>query len=363
MKTARFPSLLSLALGAFVAGSLLGSSASAQAIQGEFLVAGSPDPTSDVGGGLFLVDAANGSTTALTGVTGDLRRATTLVPHPTVPTRWFVGINGEVKGSPGAAALYQVDMAGGQVIRAVQLNTDSMLADVEIMTLQLVDDQLYFGTRTRVGSLSINGGTTKTLFTFSANFNYPEFVSDGRYLYGNIYESGGLWNTGGGSINRIDLQNPTSAEFVLSVDQFPTNIRGVFLDSQGRLITLDKGNFGSPTLRMWDINTKKQIGKSLILPFMSLRTTLNAAIDTSDDTIVVSGQGLTFSDSRFALCTVQNFQVTQSMYSPVAHPLNSVGIRRAAGLIRRGNECATTLSRPPGPAPSARPTPAMRTTP
>jgi hypothetical protein len=178
MKTARFPSLLSLALGAFVAGSLLGSSASAQAIQGEFLVAGSPDPTSDVGGGLFLVDAANGSTTALTGVTGDLRRATTLVPHPTVPTRWFVGINGEVKGSPGAAALYQVDMAGGQVIRAVQLNTDSMLADVEIMTLQLVDDQLYFGTRTRVGSLSINGGTTKTLFTFSANFNYPEFVSD-----------------------------------------------------------------------------------------------------------------------------------------------------------------------------------------
>lgn len=317
----------------------------AQSGQGDWLVAGSPDATNDAGGGLFLVDPVQGTSTALTGVTGDLRRATSVLPDPFDPTIWYVGTSGEVKGVPGPANLFEVRAAGGQLLTSRKLNTDTMTADVEIVALQLVGDELLFGSRDRVGRVALKGGATQTVLQFTGTNNHVRFATDGRYLYGNLFDNSG-WRAGGGIIRRIDLQNPKTAEMWIQVDQFPTNVRDVWIDSQGRLGTLDKGNFGSPTLRMWDLESKKQLG-SVILPFASLGAPMRAAIDPADDSIVVSGEGITFSDPRYAICTVKNFSITKSLYAPATHPLNGVGVRRSPGLVRRGFVCPTTLSPEP----------------
>ena len=320
---------------------LLASLAGAQSAMGDWIVAGSPDATSGTGGGLFVVDAAKGTATAMQNVTGDLKQATAIIPDPLVPNVWYVGTSGELKGVPGPANIYKVQMAAGRVLNSTKLNKDTMTSDVEIYSMYLRGDELVFGTRKRLATLSTQGGNSQTLMQFTGNYDQVHFAFDGRWIYGAFYDNGG-WRTGGGTVRRIDSQNPTKAEMWINVDQFPTNVRDLFLDSQGRLVTFDKGNFGSPTMRVWDVHTKKQIGSNLIMPFMSLTSPMRAAIDLADDTIVVTGQGVSFTDPRYAICTVQNGKIVQSMFSPVAHALNGVGVRRSAGLMRRGYECDST---------------------
>lgn len=327
-----------------LAAAVFANLAAAQVSQTDFLVVGSPDPTSDVGGGIFLVDAAKGTSTPLANVTGDLRRASCILADPTSSSAWFVGTNGVVKGVAGPPNIYRITTLAGRVVGSKKLNTQTLTSDRTIQVLQLAGDKLVFGSDLRVATLPIAGGPATTLFSFfrSTN-NFPAIACDGRYLYTNIYNNNG-YRAGGGNVWRIDLQDISQHVSVLSVDQFPTNIRGLTIDSRGRLLVVDKGNFAAPKLRQFDLRTGKKL-QDVSLPFQSLAGASFGEMDPNTETVVVVGQGKTFSDPSHAMVTVKNWTVG-SFYGSVAHPLSGVASRRTPGLVRRGFVCKSTLTPP-----------------
>ncbi len=326
----------------------------AQSAQTDFLVVGSPNATTGLGGGIFLVDATKHTSTPLKSLPATLRGATSIVADPSNTSAWFVGTNGKIKNVAGPANLYRILVAGGRVLRTTKLNSQPLTADIVIRALQLVGDRLVFGSETRVATIPAAGGKTTTLLTFfrSTN-NFPAIASDGRYLYTNISNNNG-WRTGGGSVWRFDLQDITKHVRLFSVDQFPTNIRGLAVDSNHRLLVVDKGNFAAPKLRQFDLTTHAKL-HDVILPFQSLSGATFGAIDPNTETVVVLGLGKTFRDRQYHAVTVQAWKKPTTFYGSVSHPLTGAAARRTPGLVRRGFECASTLR--PAPVNTATSTP------
>lgn len=322
----------------------LTATATSQALQTDYLVAGPPNAKTDVGGGIFAVDAAKGTSTLLQNLPADLRRASCVISDPRNALGWFAGTSGPVKGLPGPVHIYYFTAVAGRVVNTRKLNTENLTTDTIIRTLVLAGDDLVFGSDLRVGTIPVAGGKTTTLFAYRrTSNNFGAMASDGRYLYTNIYDNSG-YSAGGGTIWRHDLQDLTKRVSLFQVDQFPTNIRGLAVDADGKLLVVDKGNFASPKLRQFDLRTNAKL-QDIALPWMSLSGgMMSVAADPIADTVVVTGQGVTgFSDSKHYALTLTKWSAGTA-FGGVDHDLSSVASRRTPGLVRRGFECDSKSS-------------------
>lgn len=324
--------------------SAVGAPLHAQQLQGDFLVAGPPDATSDAGGGIFVVNLAANSRTLLQNLPADLRRISYLIQDPTNPLAWYAGTRGPVRGNAGPVYVYRFTTSTGRVLSARKLNTQNLTTDTEIKSLAIAGDKLIFASETRVESMPLTGGAATTLFAFARpTNNFPAMVSDGRYLYANIFNTGNGYRTGAGSIWRHDLQDLTKRVSLIRVDQFPTVVLGLALDASGKIYSVDKGNFAAPKYRAFDLLTKQRT-RDVTLPWMALRGFMSIAVDPATDIAVINGQGaMSFSDRNFYSVIVRGTTVGRP-FGGVAHTLTGVASRRTPGLVRRGFECASAAA-------------------
>lgn len=320
---------------------LVCATASTQQRQTDFLVAGPPNATSDVGGGIFLVDLATSKRTLLANLPADLRRTSYLIQDPATPLGWFAGTRGPIKGVAGPVHIYSLTASAGRVLASRKLNTQNLSVDTEIKVMALAGDKIVFGSETRVATIPVAGGVATTLFSFSrTSGNFPAMACDGRYLYSNIFNTGTGYRTGGGSVWRHDLQDLTKRVSLFSVDQFPTNILGLQLDGSGKLYSVDKGNFAAPKYRVHDLITGQRT-RDVTLPWTSLRSPMSIGVDPATDTAVINGQGVNgFSDQNY-YSVIVNGTTVGTPFGAVDHAMSASASRRTPGLERRGFECAS----------------------
>jgi len=313
----------------------LASGLSAQSKDGQFIVAGFPK--SSVGGGLFVADAQNGTMTALTGVTGDLKWASAVEADPKLVAVLYVGTNGGDQSPATTANVYRVLATNGKLLQSKKLNSSALTGETRIYDVAVAGDTLYFLSNTRFASMPIGGGKTTTIFTHKVR--NPRMACDGRYAYFN-FDSGGL---GFDSCHRMDLQDTKAWKTLFSPQfPFPTVVWSLSLSADGGVVVLDKGNFSGP-----DVNFIERIGgkadaKRKFGMFPPHFRAWKSCEDPGSRDVLVIGSGKT----EDQLSSWRAGKLLKGPFGTKTGNLAGLTVRRAPWLHRFGHICKPSKTEP-----------------
>lgn len=316
----------------------------AQVAAGDIVAATYPD-SKGAGGGLYLVDTAKGSFTALSGVSGDLTRARSIAVDPFSAPVFFVGTTSEVAPTLGDPNIYQLILAPGKVVKATKLNTSSLKNDVAILSLRVVGDEIWFLTKTRLAKMPKAGGKETTIFTLTAK--YPVFDTDGRWIYTNVDSTGKYASA---TIYKVDPQDLKSwKSFYTAGAPFPTFVTSLTVDGMGNVNVIDRGNFSGHTLNVVDPHSGKalsvtplnigQFGMSYTM--QDFKTQDYVIFGTPPLGSTVKGNGVT---------VYKNGKVSKTFFGgnpAVGGQLAGLAIQRSPHLHNVGHACKSSFAAEP----------------
>lgn len=309
----------------------LGSTLSAQAKAGEFVAAAYPNKT--VGGGLFVIDAVKGTMTALTGVSGDLKWSYSIDQDPYNPTMLIVGTTGADQTKPVTPNIYQVIAGAGKVITSKKLNSAALAGDKRILDLDVVGNEIWFLTDTRLARMPRGGGKVTTITKHTRK--WPVMGTDGRFLYVNFDDKG----FGKGSVFQVDPGNLKHWALVFNTP--PINLdslRSIELGADGELLVMAKGNFSGPDLYYVNVATGKSTQKITMFPphFQAWKTIEDPK--TRDLVTFGSGKG-----GDQASTWRKGKMLHKAPYGSNAGFLRGLTVRRSPWLHRFGKLCLPSI--------------------
>ncbi len=305
----------------------LGSTLSAQAAAGEFIATAYPSKTT--GGGLFLIDAVKGTMSAMTGVSGDLKWAYSIDQDPYNPTTLIVGTTGADQTKPVSPNIYSLIAGAGKVIASKKLNNVALTGDLRILDLDVVGNEIWFLTNTRLARMPLTGGKVTTISKHSRK--RPVMGTDGRYVYVN-FDSAGF---GRGTVYQIDPRNTKHWTAIFNTP--PINLdtlRSIELGADGQLLVMAKGNFSGPDLYFVDPTTHKSTKKLSFFPphFQAWK----AIEDPKTRDLVVLGSGKGGDQAS----TWRNGKLLhKAAYGSSTGFLRGLTVRRSPWLHRYGKIC------------------------
>ena len=169
-----------------------------------------------------------------------------------------MGTTSEVVTTLGDANIYRLVMSAGKVAQVTKLNTNSLKNDIAIQSIQVVGDELWFLSKTRLAKMPKAGGKETTVFTVTGK--YPHVATDGRWIYTNA-DSSGVYT--GATVYKVDPQNLKYWAAIFTAGApFPTFMTSLTVDGDGNLNVIDRGNFTGHTLSVVNPLTGTAISKT-----------------------------------------------------------------------------------------------------
>lgn len=319
----------------------LGSMLSAQAAAGDVVAAGYPQ--SSVGGGLYLIDAAKGTMTAMTGVSGDLKWSYSIDQDPRNPTTMFVGTNGVGQTPSVTPNIYTIIAGAGKVITSKKLNTVALKSDQMILDLCVVGNEIWFLSQSRLARMPLAGGapTTVTTYTTRTKSGGYAMCTDGRYLYVSFDDKGYT----GGVVYQVDPGNTKHWALIFRTPAINNEvITSLEMAADGQILVNGQVPFSrAPILHVVDIATSKETTKySFYWPSL-IAWTWEAVEDPKTRDMVILGNG----SSGTQAMVMRAGKVIHKPFGAKTGNLRGLMVRRSPWLHRSGKVCLPSITNYP----------------
>jgi hypothetical protein len=308
----------------------LGSPLAAQAAAGDVIAAGFPKAT--VGGGLFLIDAVKGTMTPITGVTGDLKYAYSVDQDPWLTTNLIVGTTGSDQTPAVDPNIYSVVAGSGKVLATKKLNSVLLTGDKRILDLDVVGNEIWFLTDTRLARMPLAGGAPVTVVKHTRR--NPVMSTDGRFIYTD-FDGGGF---GRGEVYQIDPNNTKHWARIFGTPPINLDyIRSIELGADGQLLVMAKGNFSGPDL--YSVNIRTGLSTSKIVMFPPHFQAWKCVEDAKTRDLIALGSG-----SEDQASTWRGGKMLHAKaYGASTGNLRGLTVRRSPWLHRSGILCLPSI--------------------